>query len=278
MADKFPSLPDEGDQRPGEELDAQDESSSGVEPDFDSLVEDAGDEAAVTDVPEADAKLAEAAKVADDKLAEAVAATNRPLTPVQADDLDEAELALTPEGEDLVSPDLPDVAAQVAADETEAEELSGGAVFSPEPEEPAIDEEQLDEASRAARKAASTRPVRRQPKAVPAEETAAAESDETDEDTAAPRPVRRTLTQAPVKKDRPTTKQSEAAKTAPKPRGPIVFAKQSIAELKKVVWPSGEQTGQYFLVVLVFVLFLMVVVTGLDYGFGWSLTKWLGGS
>ena len=33
-----------------------------------------------------------------------------------------------------------------------------------------------------------------------------------------------------------------------------------MGELKKVVWPTGEQTGQYFVVVLVFVLFIMAVV------------------
>ena len=49
-----------------------------------------------------------------------------------------------------------------------------------------------------------------------------------------------------------------------------------MGELKKVVWPTGEQTGQYFVVVLVFVLFIMAVVAGLDFGLT-RLLLWLFG-
>ena len=43
-----------------------------------------------------------------------------------------------------------------------------------------------------------------------------------------------------------------------------------------MVWPSGATTRQYFFVVLVFVLFIMLIVAGLDALFGWLLLLWLG--
>jgi len=246
VADNISSLPDEGDQTPdegfldGDPGDLTDALPETPEPDFDALI-----------------------------------------TPDEAlgDDLGESELALTPEGEDLAM-DLPDVSAAVSPDETEAEELE--AADAPETEAPVIeDETQLDEATVAAASAASTRPVRRKKKADAAKAEAEAPAEEPTEETepaAAPRPVRRQLTQAPVKKDRPTPTRAEATKVEPKRTTPLTFVRQSIGELKKVVWPSGEQTGQYFVVVLVFVLFLMLVVVGLDTFFGWGLTKLLGGS
>jgi preprotein translocase subunit SecE len=50
--------------------------------------------------------------------------------------------------------------------------------------------------------------------------------------------------------------------------GPVVFYRQVIAELRKVVWPTREQLVTYFSVVLVFVLFMMLLVSLLDLGFG----------
>ncbi|WP_242686366.1 preprotein translocase subunit SecE [Aeromicrobium sp. IC_218] len=49
---------------------------------------------------------------------------------------------------------------------------------------------------------------------------------------------------------------------------PITFYRQVVAELRKVVWPTRPQVVQYFFVVLVFVLVMMAIVSGLDYGFG----------
>ncbi len=46
------------------------------------------------------------------------------------------------------------------------------------------------------------------------------------------------------------------------------FYRQVIAELKKVVWPTRPQVVNYFWVVLVFVLIMMAIVAGLDFGFG----------
>ncbi len=49
---------------------------------------------------------------------------------------------------------------------------------------------------------------------------------------------------------------------------PVTFYRQVIAELRKVVWPTQQQVVTYFFVVLVFVLVMMTIVSGLDYGFG----------
>ena len=49
---------------------------------------------------------------------------------------------------------------------------------------------------------------------------------------------------------------------------PITFYRQSVAELRKVIWPTRPQLVNYFFVVLVFVLIMMGIVAGLYYGFG----------
>ena len=55
---------------------------------------------------------------------------------------------------------------------------------------------------------------------------------------------------------------------AEKRTSPIVFYRQVVAELRKVVWPTQEQLVTYFLVTMVFVLFFMALVSLLDLGFG----------
>jgi preprotein translocase subunit SecE len=60
----------------------------------------------------------------------------------------------------------------------------------------------------------------------------------------------------------------ELAGTSGKRTSPITFYHQVIAELRKVVWPTRPQVVNYFWVVLVFVLVMMAIVAGLDYGFG----------
>lgn len=90
------------------------------------------------------------------------------------------------------------------------------------------------------------------------------------------RPVKRNQTVAPVKKSAPTRKQSDANKTVEKRTGPVEFVKQSVGELKKVHWPTANQTQQYFIVVLVFVLVLMAIVAAADGLFGWLAIKLLG--
>ena len=167
---------------------------------------------------------------------------------VQAEEIadsltDDAEPSLEEDlpGEDLAS-DLPDPGPyEIAADEDEAEELDSEA----DEEDP----EQLEEAEEFALAAASTLPVRR------------------------PR-----SSKAPVKKkDAPTRSRKEATLGVTEQRtGPVTFVKQSISELRKVVWPTGSQLTQYFVVVLIFVLFMITLVSLLDFAFGWALLKALG--
>ncbi|WP_152362045.1 preprotein translocase subunit SecE [Microlunatus speluncae] len=69
------------------------------------------------------------------------------------------------------------------------------------------------------------------------------------------------------KKSEATPKQRKGT-DRPRRTGPITFIKESVAELRKVVYPTGQQLLNYFLVVLVFVLFIIAVVSLLDLGFG----------
>ena len=56
------------------------------------------------------------------------------------------------------------------------------------------------------------------------------------------------------------------------------FYRQVVAELRKVVYPTQEQLVTYFIVVMVFVIFMMTLVSLLDLGFG-KLVFWVfGGS
>jgi preprotein translocase subunit SecE len=50
--------------------------------------------------------------------------------------------------------------------------------------------------------------------------------------------------------------------------GPVKFVRESVGELRKVVYPTGQQLGNYFVVVLVFVLFIIALVSLLDLGIG----------
>jgi preprotein translocase subunit SecE len=54
---------------------------------------------------------------------------------------------------------------------------------------------------------------------------------------------------------------------------PIKFIRQSVGELRKVVYPTGQQLINYFIVVLVFVLFVIGYVSLLDLGFGAAIFR-----
>ena len=47
-----------------------------------------------------------------------------------------------------------------------------------------------------------------------------------------------------------------------------VFYRQVVAELRKVVYPTQEQLITYFIVVMIFVVFMMALVSALDLAFG----------
>ena len=57
---------------------------------------------------------------------------------------------------------------------------------------------------------------------------------------------------------------------------PVTFLRQVIAELRKVVWPTRPMVVSYFFVVLVFVIFMMAIVAGLDFAFGKAMFKVFG--
>ncbi len=49
---------------------------------------------------------------------------------------------------------------------------------------------------------------------------------------------------------------------------PVVFFRQVVAELRKVVWPTQKELTTYFFVVMVFVIVLVTMVSVLDLAFG----------
>ena len=150
-------------------------------------------------------------------------------------------------GEDLIEPEP----YEVAADETEAEELEAADEAPVPADDDTVevdDPAQLAAAESVAQKARSSRPVRKSA----AVATTAAKG--------APTPARRRSAQA----------------VADKPAGPVQFVGESVEELKKVVWPTWSQVQQYFWAVLVFVLIVITYVGLLDLGFGWVMLKLFG--
>jgi preprotein translocase subunit SecE len=59
--------------------------------------------------------------------------------------------------------------------------------------------------------------------------------------------------------------------------GPVLFYRQVVAELRKVVWPTQQQLTTYFIVVLAFVLVMMAIVSVLDLGLGKLFFEIFGG-
>jgi preprotein translocase subunit SecE len=48
---------------------------------------------------------------------------------------------------------------------------------------------------------------------------------------------------------------------------PALFFRQVVGELRKVIWPTRNTLVTYTVVCLVFVAFMVIFVTSLDYGF-----------
>ncbi len=76
---------------------------------------------------------------------------------------------------------------------------------------------------------------------------------------------------APRTKDAPTPARDRPDKVHR--TGPVSFVKESVGELRKVVYPTGQQLLNYFVVVLVFVLFVIAYVSLLDLGLGWAIFR-----
>jgi preprotein translocase subunit SecE len=66
---------------------------------------------------------------------------------------------------------------------------------------------------------------------------------------------------------------ANARKERAERRGPFgrlaLFIRQVVAEIRKVVTPTRKELVNFTLVVLVFVVIMMALVAGLDFGFGW---------
>jgi preprotein translocase subunit SecE len=72
--------------------------------------------------------------------------------------------------------------------------------------------------------------------------------------------------------DTPSARSGRSERTSP-----VTFYRQVVAELRKVVWPSQQQLVTYFVVVMVFVLFMIAIVSLLDLGFGKAVFAVFGG-
>jgi preprotein translocase subunit SecE len=48
---------------------------------------------------------------------------------------------------------------------------------------------------------------------------------------------------------------------------PARFVRESVSELRKVLWPSRNELVTYSIVVIVFVVIMVAIVAGLDVGF-----------
>jgi len=57
----------------------------------------------------------------------------------------------------------------------------------------------------------------------------------------------------------------------------VLFYKQVVAELRKVIWPTRRELLTYTSVVLVFVLFMVAVVSAFDFVFSQGVLKVFGG-
>ncbi|WP_394274882.1 preprotein translocase subunit SecE [Luteococcus sp.] len=162
----------------------------------------------------------------------------------------------------------------------EAEELKGEPVpdATPDradPQDMVVDDpQQLEQAEQVAARARSSRPVRRsKPQAQPGAASASEGHEVAARPAPAPRPVRR---RAAPKTPAQANARSGAAQKGSGRTTPATFVSQSADELRKVIWPTGSQLSQYFVVVLLFVLFIVAYVGLLDPAFGWVVLKLLG--
>jgi preprotein translocase subunit SecE len=76
------------------------------------------------------------------------------------------------------------------------------------------------------------------------------------------------------------TRGEAAAKDKGKPgkkrTSPLLFYRQVVAELRKVIWPTRHELVTYTTVSLVFVIIVVGIVFGLDNLFQWTVVKLFG--
>ncbi len=75
---------------------------------------------------------------------------------------------------------------------------------------------------------------------------------------------------------RSTSSSSERQPSNSGRTSPALFFRQVIAELRKVIWPTRDQLVTYFMVVLVFVIFMIGLVSVLDFVFNKAAFKIFG--
>jgi preprotein translocase subunit SecE len=80
--------------------------------------------------------------------------------------------------------------------------------------------------------------------------------------------TRGTAADKPARSGRPAKKPDRTT--------PVVFVRQVIAELRKVIWPTRKELVTYTTVAIVFILVMTGLVTGLDTGFSYLITKIFG--
>jgi preprotein translocase subunit SecE len=68
----------------------------------------------------------------------------------------------------------------------------------------------------------------------------------------------------------------DKGKPGKKRTSPILFYRQVVAELRKVIWPTRNELVTYTTVSLVFVIIVLAIVFGLDNLFNWLVTKAFG--
>ncbi|MEU4412708.1 preprotein translocase subunit SecE [Nocardia salmonicida] len=67
--------------------------------------------------------------------------------------------------------------------------------------------------------------------------------------------------------DRPSRKADKSAGTGNPFKRLLKFLREVIAELRKVIWPNRKQMVTYTAVVLVFVVFMVAFIAGIDVAF-----------
>jgi preprotein translocase subunit SecE len=78
--------------------------------------------------------------------------------------------------------------------------------------------------------------------------------------------------------DSPTVKPKSGSGRNRERTSPVVFYRQVVAELRKVVWPTQKELVTYFGVVMVFVLVFIAFVSVFDLAFGKAVFAVFGGS
>ena len=62
-------------------------------------------------------------------------------------------------------------------------------------------------------------------------------------------------------------KRSGSGRAAKSRTTPALFFRQIVGELRKVIWPTRKELVTYTVVCMAFVIFMVIIVTSLDYGF-----------